>query len=150
MADDLERARQRRERRATTQPVGAFGPSTRKQATINRVLARVDAAAERHDPAAYFAGQVPTPERITTALNLCGLYGPEVDEALGGTEPMVDEWESGERVPNLTQMQALAMLTGYPVRFFYQPPPPPLGPGWMCGTDGCVPIAPEPATPSRR
>jgi transcriptional regulator with XRE-family HTH domain len=107
---------------------------------INRTLAKVDSAAERHDPAAYYAGKTPTPERITQALNLRELYGPEVDEALGGEEPMVDEWESGERIPTLEQVQALAELTGFTVRYFYLPPPPALGPGWICGTDGCKPL----------
>jgi hypothetical protein len=140
MTDDLDEARRRHQQRRITQPVGAFGPSSRKQATINRVLAKVDAAAEAHDPAAYYAGKTPTPERITMALNICELYGPEVDQALGGEEPMVDEWESGVRVPDLTQIQALAKLTGFPVRFFYRPPPPPLTGGWMCGPDGCTPL----------
>src|SRR5580700_2707363 len=137
MPDDLERRRQLRERRRTTAPVGAFGPSARKKRAIDRVMDKVDAASERRDPAAYFAGETPTPERITQALDLCGLYGPEVDQALGGEEPMVDEWESGARTPSLEQIQMLAKLTGYAVRFFYQPAPPPLGPGWICGTDGC-------------
>jgi hypothetical protein len=137
MADDLERARQRRERRSSTQPVGAFGPSTRKRQAIDRVMARVDAAEERHDPSAYHAGKIPTPERVTMALDLRELYGPEVDRALGGEEPMVDEWESGARVPTLMQVQALAEMTGFPVRFFYLPPPPPLTGGWLCGSDGC-------------
>jgi hypothetical protein len=119
MADDLERARQRRRQRRATPPAGAFGPSARKQETINRVLSQVDAAAERRDPAAYYAGKVPAPERITMALNLRDLYGPEVDQALGGEEPMVDEWESGVRVPAFPQVQALAKLTGFSVRFFY-------------------------------
>jgi hypothetical protein len=83
------------------------------------VLARVDAAAERRDPAAYHAGQTPTPERITIALAFRGMHDPEVDRALGGEEPMVDEWESGARVPIPEQVQAgLAELTGYTVRFF--------------------------------
>jgi hypothetical protein len=138
MADDLDSARQRRQRRRAVQPVGAFGPSGRKRQVIDRVMARVDAAAERHDPSAYYAGQAPTPERITIALDFRDLYGPEVDQALGGVEPMVDEWESGARMPDLTQIQALAKLTGFPVRFFYQPPPPPLDGGWLCGSDGCT------------
>lgn len=137
MADDLERARHRRQQRNSTQPAGAFGPSGRKKAAIGRVLAKVDAAAERHDPAAYYAGKTPTPERITLALDFCGLYGPEVDRALGGEEPMVDEWESGARVPSFAQVQALAEMTGFPVRSFYLPPPPPLSEGWLCGSDGC-------------
>jgi hypothetical protein len=140
MATDLDEARRRRELRRETRPVGAFGPSTRRQITINRVMARVDSAEERRDPAAYWAGKTPTPERITMALNLRDLYGPEVDQALGGEEPMVDEWESGVRVPDFAQVQALAELTDFPVRFFYLAPPPPLGPGWICGSDGCQPL----------
>lgn len=136
MSDDLERARQRRERRRTTRPAGAFGPSARKQAVIDRVMTRADSAAERRDPAAYWAGKKPAPGRMTIALDICELYGPEVDRALGGEEPMVDEWESGERVPDFGQVQALAELTRFPVRFFYLPPPPQLE-GWMCGSGGC-------------
>ena len=139
--DDLARARQRRERRRVAQPVGAFGPSGRKQAVINRVLDRVDAAAERRDPAAWYAGKTPIPERITMALDLCGLYGPEVDRALGGEEPMVDEWEAGARTPDFAQVQALAALTGYHVKFFYRPAPTPVTQGWMCGSDGCVSLS---------
>lgn len=140
MLDDLEQARRRRELRRSVQPAGAFGPSTSRQMAINRVTARVDAAADRREAAAGYPGKTPTPERITMALNFCGLYGPEVDAALGGEEPMVDEWESGERVPSFQQVQALAQMTGYTVRFFYQPPPPPLGNGWICGSSGCVPL----------
>lgn len=137
MVDDLERARQRRQRRASTKPAGAFGPSSRKKAVIDKVMRRVDAAAEQGDPAGYFAGKVPTPERITAALDLCALYGPEVDRILGGEEPMVDEWESGVRVPTFTQVQRLAALTLYPIRFFYMPPSPPVAGGFMCGSGGC-------------
>ena len=126
MTDDLEQARQRRERRRTTQPVGAFGGLTGSKAVgANRVLAKVGAAEDRRDLAGGYAGMTPTPERITTALDLRMLYGLEVDRALGGEEPMVDEWESGERVPTFAQVQALAELTGFPVKFFYQPPSPP-------------------------
>lgn len=53
------------------------------------------------------------------ALDSCGLEGPEVDVACGGVEPMVDEWETGERVPTPEQMELLADLTQYPVAFFY-------------------------------
>lgn len=137
MTDDLERARQRRQQRKASAPAGTFGLTGARQVRANRVLAKVDAAAESRDPAAYYEGMTPTPERITQALDLRELYGPEVDRALGGEEPMVDEWESGERVPTLEQVQALAELTGFPVRYFYLPPPPPLGPMWMCGSGGC-------------
>ena len=133
---DLDEARRRRQQRGAVQPAGNFGPSGRKQDRIDRVMAKVDAASERHDPAAYWAGKTPTPERITMALDYHELYGPEVDQALGGEEPMVDEWESGVRVPTVEQVYAVAELTRFPVRFFYEPPPPPLE-GWMCGPDGC-------------
>ena len=138
MSDDLARLRELRERRRTTQPAGAFGLSGSKAVRANRVLARIEAA---DDLRAITEGRkAPTPERITMALDLRELYGPEVDEALGGEEPMVDEWESGVRVPSFGQVLALAKLTGFPVRFFYQPPPAPLPGGWICGADGCVPL----------
>ncbi len=144
MTDDLERIRERRRQQvAPYRPAGNFGPSGRQQARINRVMAQVDQAEERRDPAAYYAGKTPTPQRITMALNLCELYGPEVDQVLGGEEPMVDEWESGARIPDLTQVQALAELTGFAVRFFYLEPPPPIDNGWICGSDGCRPLAGE-------
>ena len=148
MTDDLESARQRRTRRQSPGRAGAFGPSGAKQARIGRVLARVDSAAERNHPADYYAGKTPTPERITIALDSCDLYGPEVDRALGGEEPMVDEWEAGARVPSVAQVQALAKLTGYAVRFFYWPAPPPLGSGWMCGSDGCSALGSKEGTRS--
>jgi hypothetical protein len=137
MSDDLERARQRRQQRRAVQPVGAFGPSGRKQDKIDRVMLRVEAAAAKR--ADYYTGKAPTPERITIALDFAELYGPEVDQALGGEEPMVDEWESGDRVPTLTQVQALAKMTGFLVRWFYEPAPPPLT-GWICGSGGCTPL----------
>lgn len=136
--NDLERARQRRQSRGAK--VGAFGPGGRKQARIDRVMAKVNAAAERRDPAAYYAGQAPTPERITMALDFHELYGPEVDRALGGEEPMVDEWETGERIPDFTQVQALAELTGFPVKFFYLEAPPRVTWGFACTTEGCIPL----------
>jgi hypothetical protein len=126
--DELSRARQRRERRRTP-PAGAFGPNARKQARIDDVLEKVREAERLNGP--------PTPERITAALDMAGLYGPEVDEALGGQEPMVDEWESGERIPTSEQIHALARLTGFPVKFFYRPAPPPMAGVIICGEDGC-------------
>lgn len=63
----------------------------------------------------------PIPARITMALDAIGAYGPWVDEALGGKEPMVDEWEAGKRAPTVEQIVALAALTKMPVAFFYRP-----------------------------
>lgn len=137
MSDDLTRARERRERRRSAAPAGNFGVSGRKQARIAKVMDKVRAAERLNGP--------PTPERITIALDMRGLYGPEVDEALGGEEPMVDEWETGERIPTKEQVEALARLTDFPVAFFYLPPPPPLSGGMLsggmlCGEDGCEPL----------
>lgn len=127
--DDLFGARRRRERRSVP-PVGNFGPSSRRQAQITKVTDKVRLAEIRNS-------STPTPERITMALNIRDLYGPEVDEALGGQEPMVDEWESGKRVPTKEQVRALAWLTDFPVTFFYLPPPQQLPGLIICGDDGC-------------
>jgi transcriptional regulator with XRE-family HTH domain len=64
----------------------------------------------------------PEPSRITAALDLRGLYGPEVDQACGVEEPTVDQWETGELVPTPTQIKRLAILTGFPVGYFYREP----------------------------
>lgn len=131
--DELARARQRRERRRTTAPAGAFGPSGRKQASIDKAMDKVRKAERLNGP--------PTPERITAALDMASLYGPEVDQALSGQEPMVDEWESGDRIPTKEQVHALARLTGFPVKFFYRPAPDMPGTILLCGDDGCEPLS---------
>lgn len=66
-------------------------------------------------------GPMPVPARITEALDARGFEGPWVDEALGGTEPMVDEWEAGNSLPTPAQVDRLAELTGFPPAFFYRP-----------------------------
>lgn len=91
------------------------------------------------------ASTTPVPERITAALDVRGLYGPEVDRACGVEEPAVDLWEAGDLVPTAEQVEALSRLTGFPVRFFYMPPPARLGPVWICGEDGCEVIDNRPA-----
>ncbi len=139
MTDDLAKARQRGKRKASP-PAGTFGLTGAGQVRADRVLSKVDAAAEDRDPGAYYAGKTPTPGRITAALDMRDLYGPEVDQALGGEEPMVDEWESGVRVPALEQIRALSELTGLPVRFFYLPAMAPFDSGFICGSDGCHPL----------
>ena len=63
----------------------------------------------------------PIPARITVALDAIGAEGAWVDEALDGAEPMVDQWEAGELVPTVGQVEKLAELTGFPVAFFYKP-----------------------------
>jgi hypothetical protein len=68
------------------------------------------------------AGKV-VPARITTALDLRSLYGPEVDIACGTVEPAVDEWEAGTRYPTWEQLLALAELTGMSPAYFTRPGP---------------------------
>lgn len=61
------------------------------------------------------------PHTITIALDLAGLYGPEVDHACGVEEPTVDLWEAGEEYPTWPQLLALAELTKFGVGFFTRP-----------------------------
>lgn len=93
------------------------------------------------------ASPTPVPWRITTALDLRGLDGPEVDQACGVEEPAVDQWEAEELVPTREQVQALARLTDFPVEFFYEPPEPITGMQFICGEDGCQIIDNRPAEP---
>jgi hypothetical protein len=57
------------------------------------------------------------PCAITRALDACRLYGPEVDEACGVTEPAVDMWEAGQLYPSWDELKALATLTVRPVHY---------------------------------
>lgn len=99
----------------------------------------------RYDPAGYLRAltaqqsarlvtATPVPARITAALDLCGLDGPDVDTACGAREPDVDLWETGELRPSFEQVQLLAALTDFPVAFFYQPyTDEDLAGVWLCG-----------------
>jgi hypothetical protein len=66
------------------------------------------------------AGEL-VPYRITVALDMQRLEGPEVDEACGAREPDVDMWEAGTKYPTWEQLQLLAKLTGCTERFFMLP-----------------------------
>jgi hypothetical protein len=66
------------------------------------------------------------PNRITLALDLHSLYGPEVDRACKAEEPEVDQWEAGERYPRWDQLVALADLTGRTPRWFTVNTEPPI------------------------
>lgn len=93
------------------------------------------------------ASPTPIPERITSALDLRGLYGPEVDRACGVEEPAVDLWEAGDLVPTREQVEALARLTDFPVAYFYRPVKTRVGLMWLCGEDGCETIDNRPEAP---
>lgn len=89
--------------------------------TPDQLHERAEQARRRREARdAWAAGRV-VPHRITLALDIHSLYGPEVDQACGAEEPAVDEWEEGVRYPTWEQLQALAELTGYPVEFFLMP-----------------------------
>lgn len=92
-------------------------PLTAQQATEIARRKHQCAADEQKTYRAWKAGHV-TPWRITAALDLRNLYGPEVDEACGVQEPCVDMWEDGHLYPTWEQLYALAELTDFPVRFF--------------------------------
>lgn len=115
---------------------------------MTRDRERYRAAARRQALERRRAVLPPYPQRITAALDLAGLYGPEVDRALGGEEPMVDEWEAGTRIPEPHQVDALAELTGQPVDFFYVEPVELSGPVFLCRRTGrgkgCEVIDPRP------
>jgi hypothetical protein len=106
---------------------------------------RYAAAQNRQEEERLLREGRPIPARITMALDVGGHEGPGVDITCGTVEPAVDLWECGVEVPAAEQVKLLAALTGFPVRWFYEPlePGPQLGPVWMCGDGGCQLIPPN-------
>lgn len=117
-------------------------PQARQLAADQNTDARrryIDAALRQANGRLIATGRV-VPARITMALDIRGLDGPEVDEACGTAEPYVDLWECGLEVPTAEQVRLLAELTDFPVVWFYQPiPAGPLlgGPIFICGPRKC-------------
>lgn len=72
------------------------------------------------------------PCRITAALDMRKLYGPEVDIACGAREPDVDRWEEGTLYPTWEQLQKLADLTQVPLGFFFVPATSAPSRVWLC------------------
>lgn len=123
----------------------------------SRDRGRYAAAAGRQRDAELLAEGTPVPARITMALDVGGHEGPEVDLAVGTFEGNpagdVDVWECGLAVPSAEQVKLLAVLTGFAVRWFYEPmePGPLLGGDgrmWICGRGGCE--SPEPVVIDER
>ena len=85
-----------------------------------------DAATRRQRDEQLLAEGVPVPMRITRALDIAGLDGPEVDEQVGTYEGNpdgdVDDWEAGRAIPSGEQVRMLVELTGFPISFFYRAP----------------------------
>jgi hypothetical protein len=75
----------------------------------------------------------PAPRQITLALDARGLEGPEVDEACGVAEPVVDLWEAGVLLPTTEQVARLSRLTGQTPPFFYERVAAPAGRMFVCG-----------------
>ncbi len=71
--------------------------------------------AQAHDE---WARGLVVPDQITAALDMAELYGPEVDERCGVTEPAVDMWEEGRLYPTWDQLVRLAALTEFPEWWF--------------------------------
>lgn len=88
------------------------------------------------DPFAAWRDGLVSPRAITAALDMRALYGPEVDEACGVQEPAVDQWEAGQLYPSWEQLDALARLTGFPVRFFTRDHIGEITGGFMCQRSG--------------
>ncbi len=65
----------------------------------------------------------PRPHRISRALDMAGLFGPEADGQLGVAEPALDLWEAGALVPTAGQLGELARRAGVPVEWFYSDEP---------------------------
>ncbi len=93
------------------------------------------------------------PARITMAMDLAGLHGPDVDERCGtyhgNPAGDIDRWEQALAVPSAEQVELMAAETGFPVPWFYRPvkpgPTPGEGPIWICWRDrrGCEASAPD-------
>lgn len=80
----------------------------------------------------------PDPGHISLALDSCGLYGPEVDEALGvadALDTVVDSWEDGSATPTRPELLRLATLTGYAPQWFLAGPLPELSHVFICEGD---------------
>lgn len=99
--------------RLTPEQANARNLQNFRLARIAESIARVEADAHRKRA----AGMV-VPYNITIALDLDGLYGPEVDRACGAAEPDVDRWEEAKLYPRWDQLVALAALTERRVGYF--------------------------------
>jgi len=81
----------------------------------------------------------PNVDRITCALDLRMMDGPEVDEALGvadALDTVVDAWEAGEAVPTQDEIRRLARLTGMLPAWFYNGSLPKADQAFVCRMGG--------------
>jgi hypothetical protein len=149
-------------RKAGALPDEALHSRTRRASPQARALVaeqaaedqrRYASAAHRASTEKLIAGGKVVPARITIALDICGLDGPEIDEQVGtwhgNPDGDIDRWEQALAVPSPQQVELLATLTECTVAWFYEPlePGPMLenGPVWMCfsGREGCTQVQPH-------
>lgn len=147
-------------RRPGALPDSALHPRTRRAQPQARAVAAEQATEDRHrymaartrqeNEALIASGKV-VPARITIALDIRELDGPEVDEQCdtwdGNPAGDVDRWELALAVPSPDQVRLLAELTDFPEVWFYLPiepgPLPGDGPVWLCGRRGCEALQPN-------
>lgn len=134
-------ADQRRLHRRTQQAAPGARKLAAEQAAARGELYSKAARQQREEK--LLAEGRPVPARITIALNLGGHEGPEVDLAVGtfegNLEGDVDAWERGDAVPSAEQVRLLSQLTGFGLRYFYEPIEPGefTSPLFLCGRGGC-------------
>lgn len=96
-------------------------PTQARHRTAQAGRNRQQQAADEKAAHALWAEGKLIPHRITMALDLRKLYGPEVDAACGAAEPDVDRWEAGELYPTWEQLKLLSDLTGLLPKWFFLP-----------------------------
>jgi hypothetical protein len=141
----------RRRVRGLKPPQPAGGGRTARDVLAEQRIRRDHAQAVARSRELVRAGKV-VPARISMALDLAGLHGPDVDLKVGtwhgNPAGDIDRWEQAIAVPTRDQVWQLAWLTGFRPSWFYRPMKPgPLlgGPVWMCFADrrGCVAYGPD-------
>jgi hypothetical protein len=140
-------------------PDEALHSRTRRAAPEARALAAEQAGDDRRKYVAavmtaeaerLIAGGKVIPARITIALDIRELHGPEVDDHVGtyhgNPDGDVDRWEQALAVPSAEQVRLLAELTDFPLAWFYRPiKPGPVtdGPIMMCFPRRCELVQPH-------
>lgn len=105
-----------------TEPARTVAPR-QGQAPPKSAQRHVEACAAWTPPTDGSFSGPPNPRWIAQALDDAHLFGPQVDKDLGGAEPMVDLWETGDLAPSEHQLVLLQALTRKNRGYFYQPTP---------------------------
>lgn len=126
------------------------------RAAYQEALARQQEPKNKRWEQHLLASGTVVPARITMAMDLAGLYGPEVDDRCGtfhgNPDGDIDRWEQALAVPSPEQVRLMAEATGFPIPWFYAPlepgPTPGTGPIWICWRDrrGCQASTPDVVT----